>query len=300
VTRTLWRSGESEYSINGAPCRLLDVQDLLSDTGVGRQQHTIVSQQQLDSVLTARPEDRRAVIEEAAGVSKHRRRKEKAQRRLESTEGALLRAQDLLKEVRRQLRPLERQAEAAQRYAGVVGELNDLRRHLYGRELALLGSRLGSVAATRAELSRSESVSLSQLAALDASVMAAESALDEGRRSSSHADLAELVSAAEGLRARAAGLVALLGERSRGVERQRAAAVDADVVASLESEAASLEDQLAAAEAEAEALLPLESEVSAGEEALALEVARVGTGLVAPGAVPAAPTAVSPAQRAGK
>ena len=300
VTRTLWRSGESEYSINGAPCRLLDVQDLLSDTGVGRQQHTIVSQQQLDSVLTARPEDRRAVIEEAAGVSKHRRRKEKAERRLESTEGALLRAQDLLKEVRRQLRPLQRQAESAQRYVGVVGELNDLRRHLYGRELDLLGSRLGSVAATRAELSRSESASLSQLAALDASVAAAESALDEGRRSSSQADLAELVSAAEGLRARAAGLVALLGERSRGVERQRAAAVDADVVASLESEAASLEDQLAAAEAEAEALLPLESEVSAGEEALAVEVARVGTGVGPPGMAPAGPTAVSPAQRAGE
>src|SRR5437660_2593024 len=88
ITRTLFRSsGESEYAINGAPCRLLDLQELLSDSGVGRQQHVIVSQGQLDSVLNARPEDRRLIVEEAAGVLKYRRRREKAQRRLESTEG---------------------------------------------------------------------------------------------------------------------------------------------------------------------------------------------------------------------
>ena len=94
LTRTLWRSGESEYAINGAPCRLLDMQELLSDTGVGRQQHVIVSQGQLDTVLNARPEDRRLIIEEAAGVLKFRRRKEKAERRLEATEGNLLRLGD--------------------------------------------------------------------------------------------------------------------------------------------------------------------------------------------------------------
>ncbi|MFM8644002.1 MAG: chromosome segregation SMC family protein, partial [Actinomycetota bacterium] len=115
VTRTLFRTGESEYAINGVTCRLLDVQDLLSDAGVGRQQHVIVSQGQIDAVLNARPEDRRAIIEEASGVLKHRKRKEKAERRLESTEANLLRAQDLLREVRRQLKPLERQADAARR-----------------------------------------------------------------------------------------------------------------------------------------------------------------------------------------
>src|SRR5205823_1251916 len=100
ITRTLFRaSGESEYAINGVGCRLLDVQELLSDSGVGRTQHVIVSQGQLDSVLTARPEDRRAVIEEAAGVLKYRRRKEKAERRLAATESNLLRLQDLLREV---------------------------------------------------------------------------------------------------------------------------------------------------------------------------------------------------------
>jgi len=90
-TRTLFRTGESEYQINGAPCRLLDISDLLSDSGIGRQQHVIVGQGQLDAILNARPEDRRGVIEEAAGILKFRKRKEKAERRLDSTEGNLLR-----------------------------------------------------------------------------------------------------------------------------------------------------------------------------------------------------------------
>ena len=124
ITRTLFRTGETEYAINGVPCRLLDIQELLSDTGIGRQQHVIVGQGQLDAVLNARPEDRRAIIEEAAGVLKFRKRKEKAERRLEATEGNLLRLQDLLREVRRQLRPLERQAEAARRHGELVAELH--------------------------------------------------------------------------------------------------------------------------------------------------------------------------------
>ena len=123
VSRTLFRTGESEYAINGVGCRLLDVQELLSDAGVGRQQHVIVSQGQIDAVLNARPEDRRGIIEEAAGVLKYRKRKEKAERRLDATEASLLRVQDLLREVRRQLRPLERQADAARRHGDLVAEL---------------------------------------------------------------------------------------------------------------------------------------------------------------------------------
>ncbi len=99
ITRTLFRSGESEYAINGQPCRLLDIQELLSDSGVGRQQHVIVSQGQLGAILDSRPEDRRAVIEEAAGVLKHRRRRERAERRLAATEENLDRLGDLLREV---------------------------------------------------------------------------------------------------------------------------------------------------------------------------------------------------------
>ena len=123
ITRTLFRTGESEYAINRVPCRLLDIQELLSDTGVGRQQHVIVSQGNLDAILNSRPEDRRLVIEEAAGVLKFRRRKERAERRLESTEASLVRLQDLLREVRRQLRPLEKQADAARRHGDLVAEL---------------------------------------------------------------------------------------------------------------------------------------------------------------------------------
>ena len=152
VTRTLWRSGDSEYAINGVPCRLLDVQELLSDSGVGRQQHVIVSQGQIDGVLNARPEDRRAIIEEAAGVLKYRKRKERAERRLEATEGNLLRVQDLLREVRRQLRPLERQAEAARRHGEVVGELTTLRIHVAGRDLAALQRRGETLAQERRQL----------------------------------------------------------------------------------------------------------------------------------------------------
>ena len=115
ISRTMFRNGGSEYAINGNPCRLLDVQELLSDSGIGREMHVIVGQGQLDAILHATPEDRRGFIEEAAGVLKHRKRKEKALRKLDSTEGNLTRLADLLSEIRRQLKPLGRQAEVARR-----------------------------------------------------------------------------------------------------------------------------------------------------------------------------------------
>src|SRR5688572_30276792 len=177
ITRTLFRSGDSEYAINGVPCRLLDIQELLSDSGVGRQQHVIVSQGQIDAVLNARPEDRRLVIEEAAGVLKYRRRKEKAERRLAATEANLTRVHDLLREVRRQLRPLERQAEAARRHGGLVDELVALRRHVAGRELAALGGRLEAAARTRAASAADETALKQQLARLDAEIIATEAQL---------------------------------------------------------------------------------------------------------------------------
>lgn len=115
ISRTLFRSGGSEYAINGTACRLLDIQELLSDTGMGREMHVIIGQGRLDAVLTATPEDRRGFIEEAAGVLKHRRRKEKALRKLESMQGNLTRVEDLTAELRRQLGPLARQAATARR-----------------------------------------------------------------------------------------------------------------------------------------------------------------------------------------
>ncbi len=275
ITRTLFRTGESDYAINRVPCRLLDVQELLSDTGVGRQQHVIVSQGNLDAVLNARPEDRRLVIEEAAGVLKHRRRKEKAERRLESTESSLVRLQDLLREVRRQIRPLEKQADAARRHGDVVAELGALRRHLAGRELATINARIAASARTKTDLTSGEGELRGALARLDADVAAAEHELESARRHTDATDLAESVSRAEGLRARAAGLVALVGQRRRGLERELAVAVDQDVVASLEAESASLAEQLAAAEVEGEKLGPHELEVVESEAALAVETSEV-------------------------
>src|SRR5690349_23907169 len=174
ITRTLFRNGDSEYALNGVPCRLLDIQELLSDTGVGRQQHVIVSQGQIDAVLNARPEDRRLIIEEAAGVLKFRRRKEKAERRLVATESNLTRVQDLLREVRRQLRPLERQADAARRHGDLVAELTALKVFVAGRELTSLRNRLSATITRKAELATDESALKRNLAQLDSAVIAAE------------------------------------------------------------------------------------------------------------------------------
>src|SRR5690606_2034490 len=131
----MFRSGESEYEINGDSCRLLDIQELLSDSGIGREMHVIVGQGQLDSVLHAKPEDRRAFIEEAAGVLKHRKRKEKALRKLESMQANLNRLSDLTAELRRQLKPLGKQAEVARRAATIQADLRDARLRLLADDL---------------------------------------------------------------------------------------------------------------------------------------------------------------------
>jgi len=135
ISRTLFRSGDSEYAINGTTCRLLDVQELLSDSGVGRQQHMIIGQGQLDSILNSSSDNRRAVIEEAAGVLKHRRRKERAERRLAATQENIERLGDLVREVRRQMRPLERQAVSARSYSDVDADLRAARRALFSTRL---------------------------------------------------------------------------------------------------------------------------------------------------------------------
>ena len=122
ISRTIFRSGESEYRIGGQVVRLLDVQELLSETGIGRALHTVVGQGQLEDVLTARPEDRRTYIEEAAGVAKHRKRKERAERKLAGLDQDVLRLQDVLAELKRQLKPLRQQAEMAKRHETLTAE----------------------------------------------------------------------------------------------------------------------------------------------------------------------------------
>jgi len=142
ITRRMFRDGASDYEINGSSCRLLDIQELLSDSGIGREMHVIVGQGQLDSVLQAKPEDRRGFIEEAAGVLKHRKRKEKALRKLDAMQTNLTRLTDLTGELRRQLKPLGRQAEVARRAATVQSDLRDARLRLLADDLVELRGAL--------------------------------------------------------------------------------------------------------------------------------------------------------------
>ncbi len=246
ITRTLFRSGDSEYAINGVNCRLLDIQELLSDSGVGRQQHVIISQGQIDAVLNAKAEERRLIIEEAAGVLKYRRRKEKSERRLNATEANLLRIQDLLREVRRQLRPLERQADAARRHDAVITELAALKLHLVGRELARLRTQLAESTTRQNELRNADRELRRVLAGLDAEVLATEAQLS----SMGGDDFGDALVRYESLRERARGLQSLLTERRRGIDRDRNAFVDQAVVASLEAEHAQLSAELREVESE--------------------------------------------------
>lgn len=154
ITRIMFRNGGSEYQINGDTCRLLDIQELLSDSGIGREMHVIVGQGQLDGVLHADPMGRRAFIEEAAGVLKHRKRKEKALRKLDAMQANLARVQDLTDELRRQLKPLGRQAAVARRAAVIQADLRDARLRLLADDLVRLRDALRTEIADEAELKR--------------------------------------------------------------------------------------------------------------------------------------------------
>jgi len=142
ITRRMFRDGAGEYEINGSTCRLLDIQELLSDSGIGREMHVVVGQGQLDAILRSKPEERRAYIEEAAGVLKHRKRKEKALRKLDAMQANLTRLTDLTSELRRQLKPLGRQAEIARKAQQVQAELRDARLRLAADDIVTLRESL--------------------------------------------------------------------------------------------------------------------------------------------------------------
>ncbi len=178
ITRIMFRNGGSEYQINGDTCRLLDIQELLSDSGIGREMHVIVGQGQLDSVLHADPMGRRAFIEEAAGVLKHRKRKEKALRKLDAMQANLARVQDLTDELRRQLKPLGRQAAVARRAAVIQADLRDARLRLLADDLVRLRDALRGEIADEAELKRRKDAAEAELKA----AQARESALEEDVR----------------------------------------------------------------------------------------------------------------------
>lgn len=154
ITRRMFRDGAGEYEINGNSCRLMDVQELLSDSGIGREMHVIVGQGRLSAILESRPEDRRAFIEEAAGVLKHRKRKEKALRKLDAMQANLARLTDLTAELRRQLKPLGRQAEVARRAQHVQAELRDARLRLAADDLVTRRAEMAEHAAVEEEVRR--------------------------------------------------------------------------------------------------------------------------------------------------
>ena len=179
ISRLMFRSGSSEYAINGDSCRLLDVQDLLSDSGLGREMHVIVGQGQLDQILHAGPEARRAIIEEAAGVLKHRKRKEKALRKLDAMQANLTRLVDLTGELGRRLKPLGRQAEVARRAATIQADLRDARLRLLADDYLRLRDKLereeadeAAILARRAELDAALAAAREREGAFDVAVQA--------------------------------------------------------------------------------------------------------------------------------
>ncbi|WP_394277351.1 chromosome segregation protein SMC, partial [Luteococcus sp.] len=218
ITRTMFRNGGSDYSINGSSARLLDVQELLSDSGIGREMHVIVGQGQLDTILQATPEIRRGFIEEAAGVLKHRKRKEKALRKLEATQANLDRLQDLVAEIRRQLKPLGRQAEVARKAAVIQAELRDAKARLLADDLTQATIALETDLADEAALKQARRQAEATLNAAQQAEAEAEQALSQAQPRLSRAQ--ETWYALAALRERTSTTQQIAAERVRNAEAQ--------------------------------------------------------------------------------
>jgi chromosome segregation protein len=263
VGRVVYRSGESQYLVGGRTARLMDIQELLSDSGIGRALHTVVGQGQLEDVLIAQPEDRRLFIEEAAGIAKHRRRKERAQRKLASLDQDLLRLQDVMAELKRQLRPLRQQAEAAGKYEALQGEADRLAWQLAAARLrAVYVERDSGTPAWeegRARRARAEA----RLTSLDAQIASLADRLAEAERVLTEAEAAEASAGRTRVEAEAALREAV---RAEGEARARVAE-DAGRVGRLfvlEEETVRAQRDLAEA---VSALVAKEAELAAAERA---------------------------------
>ncbi|SFO81563.1 condensin subunit Smc [Amycolatopsis arida] len=256
ITRRMFRDGASEYEINGNGCRLLDVQELLSDSGIGREMHVIVGQGQLSEILQAKPEERRAFIEEAAGVLKHRKRKEKALRKLTAMQANLDRLNDLTAELRRQLKPLGKQAEIARKAQAVQAELRDARLRLLADDLVTQRAELAreeadehAARARRAEVEQALEVATSEQTELEDAL-----AEDAPRLAAAQDTWYKLSALAERLR----GTVRLAVERERHLSAEVQAPTGGRDPEELLAEAervAEREEELTAAVAEARATL---------------------------------------------
>ena len=251
ISRILFRNGQSEYQINGEASRLLDIQELLSDSGIGREMHVIVGQGQLDAILMATPEERRGFIEEAAGVLKHRKRKEKAIRKLDSMQANLARVQDLTVELRRQLRPLGKQAEVAKKAATIQADLRDAKLRLLADDYITLSKTLEAEVADETVLRERRS----QVEAELDSVRTREEALDAQAAFESPL----LVAAQENFYALSALREKFRGTQSLAQERSRFLAEEAE-----EARQAGRDPE--ALDREAQALRAEESELRLGVE----------------------------------
>ena len=280
ITRRLYRSGDSEYLLNGTQCRLADLQELLSDAGVGRQQHIIVAQGQIEQVLSARPEERRAIVEDAAGILKFRRRKERAERRLAATQENVARLSDLQRELKRQLKPLQRQSEGAKRHEQLSQEFEALRLYDAGQRLAGLQSEQQRLVGLQSDLATDIAAKRALLDELREAITAAEdeqsaivmpSPTPPGTRA---ADTAAAGTGTAGTRApstrtaseasggvapdslarvmalseRSRGLLGQVYERLRATERDKGAALAQDVVANYYEEKSRISQELSALE----------------------------------------------------
>jgi chromosome segregation protein len=246
ITRRLFRDGTSEYEINGTPCRLLDIQELLGDSGVGRHQHVLVGQGRVDSVLNAGPEEHRAVIEEAAGVIKHRHRRDRSIRRLEATDIDIERLNDLLAEQHRLMRPLKRQARAAEQHEVVKAEWRALRLWLGGERLRTVRDRLAEIAVQETRTRTDLDAAVAERGEITASLGGLQAAAGETGEA-----LDRDTSAAARLETTAERLqrIALVArERRLGLERRLVGATERK--SDLESERAHLVEQIAEAKAE--------------------------------------------------
>lgn len=213
ISRTMFTSGGSEYAINGTPCRLLDITELLSDTGMGRSMHVIVGQGRLDDVLRATPEERRSFVEEAAGILKHRRRKERALRKLDQVSANLARLGDLVAEIRRQLGPLARQAEVARRASVAAAQARDARSRLLADDLAQArdAHERGSIDVERLTATRSQLET--ELEAARAALAAAEE--QAARLAPALAEATDVYYRLTGVRERLNGTQRLASDRAR-------------------------------------------------------------------------------------
>jgi chromosome segregation protein len=255
ITRRMFRDGASEYEINGSTCRLMDVQELLSDSGIGREMHVIVGQGKLNEILESRPEDRRAFIEEAAGVLKHRKRKEKAVRKLEAMSANLARLTDLTTELRRQLKPLGRQADVARRAQTIQADLRDSRLRLAADDVVNRQAELDGTTDAEAVLRRQHEEASARLKAASDELAAHEDALTRlsGRAESAQQAWFRLSALAE----RVSATVRIASERAQhlDVEPAPVSAAEPDALEAEAQQVAATEQQLLAELAAARAQL---------------------------------------------